>query len=195
MIEKEIKVLNINNSTIESLLISKGCVLCKDEIQENITYRGDNLSSIRLRKTNSLITGLVSYELTKNTNIPERVYDENCTIHDEKSIDITEQEFYTAQKIFSCIGLQQSIRGKKHRKSYHLNGFLYEIDDWIDSLLPIVYLEIEVQDNNLKIIDGLKQIWTDSEIDKLVISTEGISSLVKIHRNKGINTYIESLKK
>jgi len=192
MIEKEIKVLNIDKTTIETLLISKGCALCKDEIQENITYRGDSLGSIRLRKTTSSLTGNVSYELTRKTDI-EKLDNEECVMQNEKSIDISEQEFCTAQKLFNCIGLIQGIRGKKHRRSFHLNGFLYEIDKWVDEILPITYLEVETQNPNLRIINGLKQIWSDDEIATLVISTDGIGTLVKIHKNVGIEAYIESL--
>jgi AraC-like DNA-binding protein len=156
MIEKEIKILNIDMDTIDKLLLSKGCILCKSEIQENSVFKKDNIS-IKLRYTDSLIEDYKTYEIIRKIDINKK-RNSKYKIKDELSRILTKKEYYFIEKVFEFMEFNKVLCGIKRRKSYKLNGYLYEIDKWDENTFPIPYLEIEALDPKLSI----KEICTKS---------------------------------
>jgi adenylate cyclase class 2 len=175
MIEKEIKILNIDTDNIEKLLLSKGCILCKDEVQENIIYKKDNIS-IKLRYTLSMFLENKIYELIRKEDVRGKE-NNKYKIKNELSKIINKKEYEYLQKIFEFMDFNKVLSGVKMRKSYELNGYLYEIDSWNSEVFPIPYLEIEALDPKLSINKGLQQIWSKKEIKNLILSNDSILDL------------------
>ena len=187
MLEKEIKVFNLGTAEeIEKILIEKGAKLVKFEEQQNIIYNFKN-KMIRLRKRFPLNEErkyrkppILEYTIKTNTEITE-----THRIDSERTINISLDVF---EKLLSNYKKEKSIYipvlvGNKLRKSFKLNNFLYEIDVWNRFICPYTYLEIEALEPQDELIDGIKQILTEEQINSIITTTLGIGQIYKYYHN------------
>lgn len=179
MKEIEIKVLKINKDDIENKLISLGAKLVKNEIQTNIIFDSEDriLKSnyngyLRVRITKCLLNNSTTKTITLKKNISKDGYRNNI----EYETEITNEN--EACKIFQVLGYSILHKGTKSRKSFLLNGILFEIDTWDKDTYPEPYLEIEVK-NEEKIEEALSLL----EINKEYVSTKSIEELRKEYLN------------
>lgn len=189
-IEKEVKILN-PGINIEQMLIDAGCEFYKEEVQQNIIFKSSE-GSAKLRKTECKITGEVSYELIRKFSVTDKEY-KKFKIKREESMPLTEAQFEAQKQLLPFLGYKEYLNGIKHRKSYKLGDFLYEMDEWDRSIFPVPYLEMECLNHKKSVTKGLEQIWTKKQIKDLILCTDGISDLRDLYEKTQIHPLMKVL--
>lgn len=191
MIEKEVKILNAGND-IKERLEKKGCKLCKDEIQENLIFKSAE-GSAKLRSTESLTDGKKTYELIRKFNVSDKDF-KKYKIKDEQSVSLNEEQYLHYKDTLPFLGYNLMLTGIKHRVSYTLGDYLYEIDEWDKDTFPIPYLEIECLNPKKGINKGMEQIWSKKEIKKLLLCTDGICDIHDLYVKTQIHPLLKMIK-
>lgn len=136
MNEIEVKILEINEKEIREKLQKKGAKkIFEGEIHaKSFDYPDKRLKNsgifLRVRKIGDKV------ELCCKEKI------ESDSFKKRKETDIEVGNFEDVITIFTKLGLQQTLKYKKHRESYKLNNTRFEIDNFPG--MP-TYLEIEAE--------------------------------------------------
>lgn len=189
-IEKEVKILNAG-ATVETALILAGATFYKEEEQENIIYKSAE-GSAKLRRTKSIVTGDITYELIRKFSVTDKEY-KKFKIKREESMTLTAEQYEAQQQLLPFLGYTEYLRGIKHRKSYKLGDFLYEMDEWEKHIFPVPYLEMECLNHKKSVNKGLEQIWSKKEIKNLILCTDGISDLRDLYEKTQIHPLMKIL--
>ncbi len=176
MIEKEVKVLNVDLKEMEKKLLNIGAKLISDEKQINIIFDSKNKhieknldGYLRIRETKDNETKKITMTYKKSLGVEKTRsnLEINVTLNslDEKNNMI---------KILSELGYHISSIGYKDRKSYLYRDLRFDLDKWDKKTYPHPYMEIEFdkEEDLENIVDVLK-------LDKKNITTESILQLQK----------------
>ncbi|MDD2907674.1 MAG: CYTH domain-containing protein [Candidatus Gracilibacteria bacterium] len=172
MLEKEIKILEINKEEICKKLDSLGAEKTFEGYIHDIYYdfvEGENMKMeenkrlFRVRQKGE--THL--YTIKRKRNKKSDGGEDGVKIADEGENIITDVDSF--KKVLEKYGMSQTREKKKHRTSYRLNGVEFDIDDYdsIPTLLEIEAKTVEEIKEYVKILGLEKHIQKDFGSRKL----------------------------
>ncbi len=164
MLEKEIKILNVNVEELQEKLESFWAKETFKWYIHDIYYdfpwdfwdkMESNQRLFRVRKK----WDIHMYTIKRKRIAKDEWWEENVKIADEGEREITDVESFT--KVLSKYGMKQTREKKKYRISYKIGDIEFDIDDYFyedDRLLIPPLLEIEAQTKQ-EILDWISKLW------------------------------------
>lgn len=162
MLEKEIKILDIDISSIQKQLIDLGAQKSFDGFIHDVYYdfpwstMDVNKRSFRVRKKWETHLYTIKRKRTKSNEWGKKW----LKIADEGEREITDVESFT--KVLEKYGMQKTREKKKYRISYVLGNVVFDIDQY-DEIPPL--LEIEA-DSSKDIQQYIKRLWLENHVAK-----------------------------
>ena len=177
MQEIEVKILEINRSTVEAALVKMGAEKVFDGEMETFFYDFKDHSIVkaknvlRLRRENMKV--VLTFKKVAGT--------QEAKIAQEYSVEVS--DLGVMQKILEALGVVLMESMKKHRTSYELDGTYFDIDRYHGkySYVP-EFLEIEAE--------SAQEIWRYAEVlgfkndDCLPWSTKDLISYYSLRSQK-----------
>lgn len=174
MMEKEVKLLDVNVEDMEKLLLEKGAVLFSDENQLNrILDTSDNKirqtlpGYLRIRSSVNLMNGETHTFLT----LKKKHFVEGLRVYEETETEISDINSTIA--IFENLGYKVVNQNEKKRKSFKYQDVRFDLDVWDEEMKLNPYLEIEVPSR-----ERLEEIIEEFGFDRKKISTKSIRDIV-----------------
>ena len=166
--ELEVKILNIDPTSMEKKIIELGGKLIGREKQTNTLLDSDTRpiksymdAYLRIREATDLISGDGFAELTLKKKL------KNSSLRENVELNVRIDDSKTMLTLLMDLGFNKVSVGIKDRTSYLLKGARLDIDVWDQRTYPFPYMEIEV-DNEVM----LREI-----VELLEIIPEDISTL------------------
>ncbi|NVP17511.1 CYTH domain-containing protein [Candidatus Gracilibacteria bacterium] len=165
MLEKEIKILEINKEEVINKLEALGAVKSFDGFIHDIYYDfidgdcnklQDNKRLFRVRQKGEVHL----YTIKRKRNKICEGGEKGLKVADEGENTITDVDSF--KKVLEKYGMTQTREKKKHRTSYKLNEVEFDIDEY-DSIPPL--LEIEAKTKK-EIKQYIKELGLENHIQK-----------------------------
>lgn len=165
MLEKEIKILEINKEEVIKKLENLWAVKSFDGFIHDIYYDFVDWDCNKLEDNKRLFRVRQKWEIHLYTI--KRKRNKSCEgwenwlkVADEWESVITDVDSF--KKVLEKYGMTQTREKKKHRTSYRLNEVEFDIDEY-DSIPPL--LEIEAKTKK-EIKQYVKELWLEDHIQK-----------------------------
>lgn len=165
MLEKEIKILEINKEEVINKLEALWAVKSFDWFIHDIYYDFIDWDCNKLQDNKRLFRVRQKWEIhlytikRKRNKICEG-WEKWLKVADEWENTITDVDSF--KKVLEKYGMTQTREKKKHRTSYKLNEVEFDIDEY-DSIPPL--LEIEAKTKK-EIKQYIKELWLENHIQK-----------------------------
>lgn len=165
MLEKEIKILEIDKKDIVNKLIDLWAIQTFDWFIHDVYYDFPDWDWMKMENNKRLFRvrkkwEIHLYTIKRKRNKKSEWWESWLKVADEWENQITDVESFT--KVLEKYGMTKTREKMKHRVSFKLNNIEFDIDDyeWIPSLMEIEASTSEEINNYIKIL------WMENHIHK-----------------------------